>query len=79
MHPGTVLERRRTATQVLERSKWRGYLPRQSAFKKFVEKDIPGLADMVAICQRVLAVYESASVESSNSKKPFFSAIITLT
>jgi len=76
-HPLTVLERRRTATQMLERSKWRGYLPRRSAFKKFVEKDIPGLAEMVAICQHLLAGYETKNMELSNSKKPFFSNLLT--
>jgi len=76
-HPATVLERRRSAAHVLEHSKWRGYLPRQSGFKKFVEKDIPGLADMVAICRHVLAGYESKNVESSESKKPFFSNLLT--
>jgi len=76
-HPIGVMERRRSAAQVLEGSKWRGFLPRVSAFKTFAKEDIPGLGSVVAICQRVLAGYEPENVKSSQSKKPFFSNLLT--
>jgi len=76
-HPMGVIERRRFAAQVLEGSSWRGYLPRVSGFITFAKEDIPGLASVVEICQRVLAGYESRNVERPQSKKPFFSNLLT--
>lgn len=76
-HPMSVLERRRAAAQVLENSKWRGYISPDSGFKTFPEQEIPGLAPVVAVCQRLLAGYESKNLETSQSKKPFFSNLLT--
>lgn len=76
-HPVRYLERKRLAEGVLAGSEWRGFVPKQTGYKAFAQNDIPGLAAVITICQQILAGHEVQGVDNSQSKKPFFSNLLT--
>lgn len=67
-HLGERWERQRIAKDLLRDSKWRGFIPRDSGFRKFVSAEVPGLDRLIEIAREVHKEFSQG--KRSGTEKP---------